>query len=70
MRGDVLNVSYTWERVARGVRDGGGVANGTVVQPTGIGGGVAPMVTVSAAVGVRAVGVGAVVLGCWGCAWF
>lgn len=28
------------------------------------------MVTVSAAGGVRAVGVGAVALGCWGYAWF
>lgn len=53
----------------------GTVGDGTVAQLTGTGYEVGP--TVSAAVGVRAlgvvalvVGVGAAVLGCWGCAWF
>ena len=62
--------------MGRGFCVNGTVANGTVAQPTGTGGGVAPMVTVSAAAGVRVWGSGqwclgaGVVLGfemVWGC---
>ena len=70
MLGDVLNAVYVGAGGAggqgwgRGFCVNGTVANGTVVQLAGL------LLTVSAAGSVRAVGVGAAVLGCWGCAWF